>query len=254
MSITHNSIKYIPKYQSKHIADELWKIIELSRQDFNQCIEVIQSLDRKSLIRLYWNYLSVQANFLYKPYRIEDYSDGLNDDIGHWIVGQGKEYCHRVLNDPRLVPLLEDLDVNFDCEPRIVNVIHREYRKRYNKHFPNPDYYPDEFWDIIYLGIESIEQLIETAKSMKREELLKFIHTYEAVMKEFEQRFIGSLSRNNIDPQNLDYSVRDVSKWVVAQGREYFCDYLENIFQYYHLPIDLSDSKMAILDVVTQEI
>ncbi len=254
MSITNKPITHIPKYRRDEVAEELWKIIELSRQDFNQCIKVIQSLDRKSLIRLYWNYLSVHANFLYEPYRIEDYSDGLNDDIGHWIIGQGKEYCNRVLNDPRLVPRLEDLDGNFDCEPRIVNVIHREYRERYNnKHLPNPDYYPDEFWDIIYLGIESIEQLVETAKNMKREELLKFIHTYEAVMKEFEERFINSLSRNNIDPQNLDYSLRDITKWVVAQGREDFCDYLENIFQYYHLPIDLSDSKMAILDAIAQE-
>lgn len=253
MSITNNPITHIPKYRRYEVAEELWQIIELSRQNFNQCIEVIQSLDRTSLIRLYWNYLSVQANFLYEPYRIEDYSDGLNNDIGHWIVGQGKEYCNRVLNDLRLVPRLEDMNENFDCEPRIVDVLYREYRERYNKRLPRPDYYPDEFWDIIYLGIESRERLIETAKSMKREELLKFIHTYEAVMKEFEDGFFYSLSRNNIDLQNLDYSVRDISKWVVAQGREDFCDYLENIFQYYDLSIDLSDSKMAILDVVAQE-
>jgi len=35
---------------------------------------------------------------------------------------------------------------------------------------------------------------------MKREELLKFIHTYEAVMKEFEDGFFYSLSRNTISP------------------------------------------------------
>jgi hypothetical protein len=253
MSITNNPITHIPKYRSDEEAQELWEIIELSRQDFNQCMEAIKSLDRKSLIRLYWNYLSVQANFLYEPYRIEDYSDGLNDNIGHWIVAQGKEYCYRVLNDPKSVPRLEDLDGNFDCEPRIVYVIHSEYLERYNKFIPNPDYYPDEFWDIIYLGIESIQRLIEAAKSMNREELLKFIHTYEAVMEKFERRFMYSLSCNNIEPQNLEYSVRDLSKWVVAQGREDFCDYLDNIVEYYDLPMDLSEPKMAILDAIARE-
>ena len=64
MSMTNNPITHIPKFQTKYIAEELWEIVELGRQDFDRCIEVIKSLDRKSLIRLYWNYVSVQAIFL----------------------------------------------------------------------------------------------------------------------------------------------------------------------------------------------
>ena len=253
MSMTNNPITHIPKFQSKYIAEELWEIVELARQDFDQCIEVIKSLDRKSLIRLYWNYISVQANFLYEPYRIEDYSDGLNDDIGHWIVKQGKEFCNRVLNDPRLVPRLEDLDGNFHAGPRIVSQISNVYEERYNRRVPHVDDYKDEFWDIIDLGIESIKKLVETVNNLSREELLEFIHIYENAMKKFEKGFIRSLSRHNIDIKNLDYSVRDISKWVVAQGRKDFCDYEENILKDYHVPVDLSDPKMTILDVLVQE-
>ncbi|MEQ8998982.1 MAG: hypothetical protein RID53_20970 [Coleofasciculus sp. B1-GNL1-01] len=126
----------LKQFTPENIPDGFWEAIALARNDYEQFVELLQKMNRGTLIRFCWNYEEAAAYFKAEPYL--NYvdpalsEDGI-DDLCKSIVGKGKDYYIQVVKNPKLMP--SDIDLS-DPALRILSEAILEYNKRYDEPVP----------------------------------------------------------------------------------------------------------------------
>jgi hypothetical protein len=120
------------------IPDTFWELIALARQNREQFRTRLKQMDRDSLTRFCWTYETAAADFKYEPYinYLGSQSDDAVDEISQWIVGQGKDYYMRILDNPALIPT--DIPGRDPALGYLSDAV-REYRATYREPVPYPD-------------------------------------------------------------------------------------------------------------------
>lgn len=135
---------------STSIYDTFWEMIALARQNREQFRTRLKEMDRESLTHFCWTYEITAADFKYEPYinYLDSKSEDGIDDISQWIIGQGKDYYMRILNNSALIP--KDIPGRDPALGYLSDAV-REYRARYSEPVP----YPDEDF---YIALEEVVQ------------------------------------------------------------------------------------------------
>ena len=218
------------------IPNIFWDAIVLAQQDYERFRTLLKQMNRRELIRFYWNYREAAAQFKWELYTdvllsvMSELSEDTLDDICNWIVGKGKEYYTQIFYNPELMP--NEID-NRDSALEILGEVIDEYDERYGESIPlNPkyvvegfygyqDFTPDEFWNLIDLAHQDKEGFHTLVKQMECEDLIEFYSTYiQAANKLKAAPYLNIITSTKSMPSAADLD--DICKWVVAQGKEHY--------------------------------
>lgn len=87
--------------------DEFWSLVGLARTDQDAFRGKLEALDRRALLRFAWMFeervreLSGEPHLRHMP---ANFSEDSIDDLGTWVVGQGRAYYDEVMANPDRLP------------------------------------------------------------------------------------------------------------------------------------------------------
>jgi hypothetical protein len=126
------------------IPDDFWQIIEEAGQDRSKFRELLKTMNRGKINRLYWTYEELANRIRIEPYRQHADPD-LSEDgmaaLANWIVAQGRDYYRNILEHPKEIPARKN-DIGFMSDIVIA------YENRYETDIALNTHMWDEDWKL----------------------------------------------------------------------------------------------------------
>ncbi len=99
----------LPELSLDEGSDWFWEIIQGAQRDCKKLRAILWELNEGELVRFYKEFARVASVFEGEPFdgilseeRVA--SEDTIMDVAYWVVAQGREYCERILKEPRLIP------------------------------------------------------------------------------------------------------------------------------------------------------
>jgi hypothetical protein len=224
---------------------DFWALIDSGVEDGTVVVRRIEAMTEQELVNFYWRYQDAVDDL------VPDYDD-MREDIGGWLVTQGKAAYDAVLADADLFPARVPHGARRSYQGDVIEV----YFDRYpddpirDQDYPPatyPEIEPDAFWDLIDSGRKDPTVVERRIEAMSEQELVDFYWRYEDAVAEL----LGAEYGQNFlyDGAASEDFQQDVAEWIVSRGRRFYEVHLDPK----RFPLELDEAVLPYNHVAANE-